>query len=67
MWNKLSDDGITANSAYGYILQKKHGFNQIEKIIELLKVDPYSRRAVMNINVPKAKLGIKSRLAETLL
>ena len=52
MWNKLSDDGITANSAYGYILQKKHGFNQIEKIIELLKVDPYSRRAVMNINVP---------------
>lgn len=52
MWNKLSDDGVTANSAYGYILQQKHGFNQIEKIIELLTVDPYSRRAVMNINVP---------------
>ena len=52
LWNKLSDDGVTNNSAYGYILQKKHGFNQIEKIIELLKVDPYSRRAVLNINVP---------------
>ena len=52
MWNKLSDDGKTANSAYGYILQEKHGFNQIEKIIELLNTDPYSRRAVMNINVP---------------
>lgn len=52
MWKRLSDDGITNNSAYGYILQEKHGFNQIEKIIELLKVDPYSRRAVLNINVP---------------
>ena len=52
MWKKLSDDGKTNNSAYGYILQEKFGFNQIEKIIELLKVDPYSRRAVLNINVP---------------
>ena len=52
LWDKVTDDGETANSAYGYILQKKHGFNQIEKIIELLKVDPYSRRAVININVP---------------
>lgn len=52
MWKKLSDDGVTNNSAYGYILQEKFGFNQIEKIIELLTVDPYSRRAVLNINVP---------------
>ena len=52
MWKKLSDDGQTNNSAYGYILTKKHGFNQVNKIIELLKVDPYSRRAILNINVP---------------
>lgn len=52
LWKKLSDDGQTNNSAYGYILTKKYGFNQINKIIELLKVDPYSRRAVLNINVP---------------
>ena len=52
MWAKVSDDGKTANSAYGYILQKKHGFNQIETIINLLRKDPYSRRAVININVP---------------
>lgn len=52
LWSKLSDDGKTANSAYGYILQKKYGFNQIETIIDLLKKDPYSRRAVLNINVP---------------
>lgn len=51
-WNKISDDGVTSNSAYGYILQKKHGFNQIETIIDLLKQDPTSRRAVVNFNVP---------------
>lgn len=49
-WSKISDDGVTNNSAYGYVLMKKHGFNQIEKIIELLKYDPNSRRAVLNIN-----------------
>ena len=56
MWKKLSDDGVTNNSAYGYILQEKFGFNQIEKVIELLTVDPYSRRAVININVPNEKV-----------
>ena len=55
-WSRVSDDGKTANSAYGYILQEKHGFNQIEKIIELLTLDPKSRRAVMNINVPNEKV-----------
>lgn len=52
VWEYLSDDGITNNSAYGYILQNKHGFNQIDKMVELLRKDPDSRRAVININVP---------------
>ena len=52
IWPKVSDDGITSNSAYGYIMKYKHGFNQIEKIIELLTVDPTSRRAVINLNIP---------------
>lgn len=51
-WDKISDDGKTSNSAYGYVLQKKHGFNQIETIIDLLKHDPSSRRAVLNFNTP---------------
>lgn len=52
MWLRISDDGYTANSAYGYIMREKHGFNQIMKIIDLLKADPNSRRAVINLNVP---------------
>lgn len=51
-WGRISDDGVTSNSAYGHILFKRHGFNQVDKIIELLKVDPNSRRAVLNFNVP---------------
>jgi thymidylate synthase len=51
-WGRISDDGVTSNSAYGHILFKRHGFNQVEKIIELLKTDKNSRRAVLNFNVP---------------
>lgn len=52
MWKRISDDGITNNSAYGYIIKSKHKFNQLEKVIELLTTDPDSRRAVININIP---------------
>lgn len=51
-WKDISDDGKTNNSAYGYIIAKKHGFNQLSKIIDLLKKDLSSRRAVINLNVP---------------
>lgn len=52
MWLSLTDDGKTNNSAYGYILEKKYGFDQIQQIIELLKNDCNSRRAVLNISDP---------------
>lgn len=52
LWNKISDDGLTSNSAYGACIKTRYGFNQAEKIIELLKKDPASRRAVINLNVP---------------
>ena len=52
MWLALTDDGKTNNSAYGYILEKKYGFDQIQQIIELLKKDINSRRAVLNISDP---------------
>lgn len=51
MWNNLSDDGETCNSAYGHLLMNDP-FNQIEQAIQILKNDKNSRRAVMNINRP---------------
>lgn len=52
LWGRISDDGVISYSAYGDIIFKRHGFNQIDKIIELLAKDPDSRRAVVNFNVP---------------
>jgi thymidylate synthase len=51
-WVRISDDGVNCNSAYGDIIFKRHGFDQVEKMIELLKKDKNSRRAVINFNVP---------------
>ena len=56
MWERLSDDGVTNNSAYGYLMKTAFGFNQVEKVIELLKKDPESRRAVINLNTPNEKV-----------
>lgn len=56
LWNRITDDGITSNSAYGYIVFEKHNFNQLDKIVELLRIDPNSRRAVININIPNEKV-----------
>lgn len=51
-WENLSDDGETVNSAYGYRIFKKFGFNQWEHIKDLLKKDPNSRQAVIHIKEP---------------
>ena len=48
-WENLSDDGYTVNSAYGYRIQSKFGFNQWEHVINLLRKDPNSRQAVIHI------------------
>lgn len=61
-WNGISDDGITCNSAYGHVMQIKHGFNQIDKVIEILEADPLSRRAKININTPNP--NVKETLDE---
>lgn len=55
-WNHLSDDGKTCNSAYGYLIQKAHGYNQLDKVIEILRKDPNSRRAKININFPNSQV-----------
>lgn len=52
-WKGISDDGETCNSAYGYLMRYAFGFDQIEKVIELLTKDPNSRRAKINLNTPR--------------
>ena len=55
-WNNISDDGETCNSAYGYLIKYAHGYDQLEKVIEILKDDPNSRRAKININYPNERV-----------
>ena len=60
-WSKISDDGKTANSAYGARIFKphdriagpvKHDWTQWNYVVEELKSDPDSRRAVIHIRSP---------------
>lgn len=56
LWSRISDDGETSNSAYGAIMFMRHDFNQVNRIVELLKKDKNSRRAVINFNVPNPRV-----------
>lgn len=49
VWNNLSDDGNTANSAYGYRIRHKFGFDQWEYVKKKLIEDPMTRQAVIHI------------------
>lgn len=51
-WAKVSDDGKTVNSAYGYRLfynKNIHNLSQLKYVISVLLDDPWSRKAVMPI------------------
>ena len=59
-WDRMSDDGKTVNSNYGYKIQKsndtdweKDTFNQMEMCEKLLKKDPNTRQAVIHIKEPR--------------
>lgn len=49
MWNDLTDDGETVNSAYGYRIFHQFGFDQLQYVIDKLKKNPYDRQAVIHI------------------
>lgn len=57
-WKDISDDGSTANSAYGARLFRHHPkiaqgrFSQWSYILSELRRDPDSRRAVLHLRVP---------------
>lgn len=48
-WDRMSDDGKTVNSNYGYCIQHKFGFNQWEYVKDMLTKNPNSRQAVIHI------------------
>ena len=72
-WKKISDDGNTANSAYGARIFKPNSvianfrFSQWDYVKEELQNDADSRRAVIHIRVPDdsidAKLDVPCTLA----
>lgn len=57
VWERLSDDGVTANSAYGYRIFHKFGFDQWDYVKGLLSRDPLSRQAVIHIKDPSNTLS----------
>ena len=48
-WDRMSDDGETVNSNYGYCLMCKFGFNQLEQAMIQLRDNPSSRQVVLHI------------------
>lgn len=64
-WSKISDDGKTANSAYGARIFRSHdriagdinsNWSQWNYVVDELKKDSDSRRAVIHIRSPKDSL-----------
>lgn len=54
-WDRMSDDGKTVNSNYGWCIGKKFGFNQWTHVYNMLKNDPNSRQAVIHIKSADSK------------
>lgn len=52
VWENLSDNGITVNSAYGYRIKYAFGFDQLEQVKKMLHDNPNSRQAVIHIKDP---------------
>ncbi len=56
-----SDDGLTFHGAYGYRLRHAFGKDQLLYVIDMMKKDPDTRRAVMMIWHPELDLGVNSK------
>lgn len=48
-FKNYSDDGLTMNGAYGYRWKTYFGYDQLESVIDVLRKDPGTRRAVMSM------------------
>ena len=54
-WDRMSDDGETVNSNYGYCIQKKFGFDQWEYVLNMLSKNEESRQAIIHIKTADRK------------
>lgn len=54
-WDRMSDDGLTVNSNYGYCIQHKFGFDQWEYVKDMLSKNKESRQAVIHIKTADNK------------
>lgn len=52
VWEGLTDDGFTVNSAYGHRIFHAFGFDQFEHVKNMLSKNPLSRQAVIHIKDP---------------
>lgn len=52
-WDRMSDDGKTVNSNYGFLIKDAYGFDQYEYCKELLRKDINSRQAVIHIKMAR--------------
>lgn len=48
-WADISDDGVHNNSAYGWRIQDKFGFDQWEHVKDMIRKDPNTRQAIIHI------------------
>ena len=60
-FGKYSDDGISINGAYGYRWRSWFNTDQLWGVIELLRKDPETRRAVLGMWDPSDDLGSTSK------
>lgn len=58
-FGKYSDDGETLSGFYGYRWRRHFGYDQIKRIVALLKQEPFSRRAVLGMWDPAVDLRDK--------
>jgi thymidylate synthase len=54
-WDRMSDNGETVNSNYGWCIKEKYGFDQWEYVKKLLMKDENSRQAIIHIKTADAK------------
>lgn len=57
-WRIISDNNITSNSAYGHIVHMRYGYDQLKSVLNILKKDKNSRRALINFSVPNIERRI---------